>query len=54
MINLHRQNGRAGGDVFIFIHETKDFKERKDLGILKNDSEILSIEITNKTKKYNS
>ena len=50
MINLHRQNGRAGGGVCIFIHESIDFKERKDLSISKNDSEILSIEITNKTK----
>ena len=26
----HQQNGPAGGDVCIFIHETVDFKERKD------------------------
>ena len=50
MINLHRQNGRAGGGVCIFTHESIDFKERKDLSISKNDSEILSIEITNQTK----
>ena len=50
IINLHRQNGRAGGGVCIFIHESIDFKGRKDLSISKNDSEILSIEITNKTK----
>ena len=50
MINLHRQNDRAGGGVCIFIHESIDFKERKDLRISKNDSGILSIEITNKTK----
>ena len=52
MINLHRQNGRAGGGVCIFIHESIDFKERKDFlkSISKTDSEILSIEITNKTK----
>ena len=51
MINLHQQNSQAGrGGVYIFIHESIDFKERKDLSISKNDSEILSIEITNKTK----
>ena len=50
MINLHRQNNRAGGGVCIFIHESIDFKERKDLRISKNDSGILSIEITKKTK----
>ena len=50
MINLHQQNGWAGGGIYIFIHELIDFKERKDLSISKNDSEILSIEITNKTK----
>ena len=50
MINLHRQNGRAGGGVCIFTHESIDFKERKDLSISKNDNEVLSIEITNKTK----
>ena len=54
MIHLHRQNGRAGGGVCIFIHELIDIKERKDLSISKNDSEILSVEITNKTKKYHS
>ena len=48
MINLHRQNGRAGGGVCIFIHELIDFKERKDFSISKNDNEILSTEITNK------
>ena len=50
MINLDRQNGQAGGGVCIFIHELIDFKERKYLSISKNDSEIISIEITNKTK----
>ena len=50
MINLHRQNGRAGGGVCIFTHESIDFKERKDLSISKNDNEVLSIEITNKPK----
>ena len=35
-INLHRQNGRAGGGVCIFIHESIDFKERKDLSIYRN------------------
>ena len=50
MINLHRQNGQAGGGACIFIQESIDFKERKDVSISKNDSEILSIEITNQTK----
>ena len=50
MINLHQQNDRARGGVCIFIHESIKFKEKKDLTISKNDSEILSIEITNKTK----
>ena len=51
MINLHQQNSRAGrGGVYIFIHESIDFKERKHLSISKNDSEILSIKITTKTK----
>ena len=50
MINLHRQNGRAGGGICIYIHESIDFKERRDLSISKNGSEILSIEIANKTK----
>ena len=49
MISLHRQNSRAGGGICIFIQESIDFKERKDLSISENDSEI-SIEITNKTK----
>ena len=50
MISLHRKNGREGGDVCIFIHESINFKERKYWSISKNDTEILSIEITNKTK----
>ena len=50
MINLHRQNVRAGGRVSLFIHKSIDFKERKGLTISKNDSETLSIEITNKTR----
>ena len=50
MINLHWQNVRAGGGVSLFIHKSIDFKERKDLAISKNDSETLSIEITNKTR----
>ena len=29
------------GGVCVFIHESIDFKERKDLSISKNDSEIL-------------
>ena len=48
MVNLHRQNGRAGGSVCIFIHESIDIKEEKDLTISKNDIEILSIEILTK------
>ena len=50
IISLHRQNGRATRGVCIFIHESIDFKETKDLSISKNDNEILSIKITNKTK----
>ena len=50
MINLHGQNGQAGGCVSVFIHESIKLKERKDLSISKNDSEILSIEITKKKK----
>ena len=50
MINFHWQNDRAGGSACIFIHEWVDFKERKDLSISNNDSDILSIEITNDTK----
>ena len=50
MINSHQQNGRTGRGVCIFIHESREFKERKDLSISKNDSEILFIEVTNKTK----
>ena len=50
MINLYQQNGRSEEGVCIFIHESLDFKERKDLNISKNYSEIGSIEITNKTK----
>ena len=50
MINLYRQIGRAGGGVCIFIHESIDFKERRELSNSKNDSEIRSNEITNKTK----
>ena len=50
MINLHRQNGQAGGGVCIFIHESINFKEIKNLSISKNDSKILAIKITNKTK----
>ena len=50
MINLHRQNVRAGGGVSLFIHKLIDFKDRKDLIISKNDSETLSIEITNKAR----
>ena len=33
MINLYRQNDRAGGGAFIFSHESIDVKERKDLSI---------------------
>ena len=50
IINLYRKNGGARGGVCIFIHELIDFKERKHLSISKNDSEILSIKITTKTK----
>ena len=49
MINLHWQNGHARVDVCVFIHESKDFKERKDLSISENDSEITTIEINSKT-----
>ena len=28
MINLHQQNGWAGGGVCIFIYESVDFKKR--------------------------
>ena len=41
--------GQEEAFVF-FIHESIDFKERKDSNISKNDNEILSIKITNKTK----
>ena len=50
MINLHRRNGRAGGGVRIFIHESRGFKERKDLIISKNDGKLLSNELINITK----
>ena len=50
MINLNRQNVRSEGGICIFIHESTDFKERKDLSISKNNIEILSTKITNKTK----
>ena len=50
IINLHQQNGRIGRGVYIFIHESVDFKERKNLSSSNNDREILSIEITDKTK----
>ena len=41
--------GQEEAFVF-FIHESIDFKERKDSNISKNDNEILSIKITNKSK----
>ena len=41
--------GQKEAFVFLFMN-LLDFKERKDLNISKNDSEIGSIEITNKTK----
>ena len=47
---MHWENGHAGEGVCIFIHESVDFKKRKDLSISNNDSEIPSIEVTNKTK----
>ena len=50
MINPYRQIGRTGGGVCIFIHESIDLKERRELSNSKNDSEIRSKEITNKTK----
>ena len=50
MINPYRQIGRTGGGVCIFIHESIDLKERRELSNSKNDSEIRSNEITNKTK----
>ena len=50
MISSHRKNDRAGGGAWILIHESLDFKEWKDLSISKIDSEILSIQITNKSK----
>ena len=53
MINLYQQNDWAEEGLYAFIHETIDFKERKGLSISKNDSEKLSIEITNKTKYIN-
>ena len=40
----------AEGGVYNFIHESIKLKKRKDISISKNDSEILSIEIANKTK----
>ena len=40
MNNLHRQNGRAGGSICIFIYESVDFKERKEL-TSNNNSELL-------------
>lgn len=46
------RNCRAGRGVCIFIHESVDFKKRKLLSISNNDSEILSIENTNKTKNF--
>ena len=50
MINPYRQIGRTGGGVCIFIHESIDLKERRESSNSKNDSEIRSNEITNKTK----
>ena len=50
MIHLNRNNGRIGGGVCIYIHESIAFKERKDLSISNNESEVLSIEIINTTK----
>ena len=50
IINLYWQNDWVEGGLYVFIHESIDFKERKELSISKNDSEKLSIEITNKTK----
>ena len=41
--------GQKEAFVFLFMN-LLDFKERKDLNISKNHSEIGSIEITNKTK----
>ena len=50
MINLHQQNGRTGRRVYIFIHDSVDFKVRKELSSCNNDSETFSMEITNKRK----
>ena len=40
MINVHQQT--TGGGVGVFIHDSINFKERRDFSISKNDSEILS------------
>ena len=50
MIKLHKWNGRAGGSTCIFIHESIDFKQWKDVIISKNDREKLSTQITKKRK----
>ena len=50
IINLHQQNGRTGGGVCIFIRKSVDFKERKNLSISNNDSEILLSNLLTKQK----
>ena len=50
MVNLHQQNGWEGGGACVFIHESIDFKERKDLSISKNDSEVLLSKLLTKQK----
>ena len=50
IINLHQQNDRTGGGVCIFIRKSVDFKERKNLSISNNDSEILLSNLLTKQK----
>lgn len=50
IINLHQQNGRTVGGVCIFIRKFVDFKERKNLSISNNDSEILLSNLLTKQK----
>ena len=51
VIHQIRNNNCNGGGVCIFIHESLNFKLRNDLSACDDNSEILSIEIINRTTK---
>ena len=50
-VHQMRAGGKAGGGICLFIHDSLDFKMRKDLSINCSDCEALSVEILHKSCK---